>query len=90
MDDLKASSRSLKQLNKFISDLQSIYKEITVHRGPTHDYFGMVMTYDQETQSVRIDMERYIEECIKDFEEERQEKTLKKVNTPATDNVFKT
>lgn len=57
VDDLKVSSRSNKQLDKAIQDLTDIYKEITVHRGTTHDYLGMVMTYDKSKQSVTIDME---------------------------------
>ncbi len=90
VDDLKASSRSMRQLEKFIMDLKHIYKEITVHRGNTHDYLGMVMTYDQEKQSVKIDMERYIRESIQDFEEAEPEVKLKDVATPVTENLFKT
>jgi hypothetical protein len=48
----------------------------------------MVMNYDQETQSLKIDMERYINECIKDFKEEQPEVILKRVNTPAAENLF--
>ncbi len=54
VDDLKASSKSRQLLEDFISDLTSIYKEITVHRGPSHDDLGMVMTYNKENQSVEV------------------------------------
>ncbi len=67
-----------------------IYKEITVHRGPSHDYLGMVMTYNKKNQSVTIDMERYITESIMEFEDENPDVKLTPVVTPATDNLFKT
>ncbi len=47
------------------------------------------MTYDTVNQKVTIDMEKYIEECIKDFEEEEPAIKLKEVATPAADNMFK-
>jgi hypothetical protein len=90
VDDLKASCRSMKQLEKFIQELKEVYKEITVHRGQVHDYLGMVMTYDQAKQSVMIDMERYIQESIRDFQEDNPDVKWKIVSTPATDNLFKT
>lgn len=48
------------------------------------------MTNDKASQSVMVDMERYISECIQDFKEEEPAETLKQVATPATDALFKT
>jgi hypothetical protein len=90
VDDLKASCRSMRQLERFIQELKNIYEEITAHRGQVHDYLGMVMTYNQEQQSVMVDMERYIKESIRDFQEDNHNVIWKIVSTPATDNLFKT
>ncbi len=80
----------MEQLEEFIKDIISIYKEVAVHRGLSHDYLGMVMTYNQNDQSVTIDTERYIKESIMEFEEENPGVNLKIVTTLATDNLFKT
>ncbi len=90
VDDLKVSSRSYQQIQLLIQQLKGIYKEITVHEGATPDYLGMIMTYDAVNQSVKIDMVKYSEECIKDFEEDEPGIRLKEVATPANDNMFKT
>jgi hypothetical protein len=80
----------MKQLEELIRNLIEIYKEITVHRGPSHDYLGMFMTYHKENQNLTINMERYINESIMEFEEENPDLNLKQVATPATENLFKT
>ncbi len=90
VDDLKVSSKSRQLLEDFIRELTAIYKEITVHRGSSHDYLGMVMTYNKEDQSVTIDMERYIKASIIEFEDENPEVKLTDVVTPAMANLFKT
>lgn len=55
-----------------------------------HDYLGMVMTYDQEQGSVKINMEKYVEGIILSFTKEEPEEKLKEGTTPATNNLFKT
>ncbi len=90
VNDLKLSLRSNKQLEQVISDLRVIYKDITVHTGQSYDYLGMVMMYDKANQCVTVDMQRYINDCIIEFEEEEPTEVLKQVATPATDALFKT
>ena len=49
--------------------MKEIYEEITVHAEDSHDYLGMIMTHDVKNKKVKIDMKRYICECIDEFEE---------------------
>jgi hypothetical protein len=49
--------------------MKEIYEEITVHAEDSHDYLGMIMTHDVKNKKVKIDMKRYIWECIDEFEE---------------------
>jgi hypothetical protein len=50
----------------------------------------MIMTHDLNRQCATINMEKYILECIEDFEEEAKEERLELVSTPATIFLFKT
>jgi hypothetical protein len=89
VDDLKISSRSRKQLMETIQQLRNIYKEITVHEGLSHDYLGILITYQPDEQSVTLDMKNYIQGCIDQFLQEHQDIVLRGITTPATDNLFK-
>ncbi len=89
VDDLKISSRSVKQLQYTIKQLKDIYKEITVHEGENHDYLGMLITYNKDEQSVTLNMKNYIEGCIEEFEQEYQSEVTRIVATPATNQLFK-
>jgi hypothetical protein len=46
------------------------------------------MTHDLNRQCATINMEKYILECIEDFEEEAEEERLELVSTPATNFLF--
>jgi hypothetical protein len=48
----------------------------------------MVLTYNRSEKSVKIDIERYIGECLKDFEEEEPNEILKEVKRPAASSLF--
>jgi hypothetical protein len=48
----------------------------------------MIMTHDLNRQCATINMEKYILECIEDFEEEAEEERLELVSTPATNFLF--
>ncbi len=87
VDDLKISARKKKQLEDTIEQLREIYGEITVHMGPEHDYLGMVLTYHPEQKQITLNMNKYVEGCLEEFELDNAE--LKIVNTPATDNLFR-
>jgi hypothetical protein len=89
IDDLKISSRSKKQLTNTLVAMRMIYGEIKVHEGFEHDYLGMLMSYNPEDQSIRIDMKNYVEGCIDEFKQGMPGVELKDVATPATDNLFK-
>ena len=46
--------------------------------------------HDLDRQCVTINMEKYVLEYIKDFEEEANDEQLKSLNTPASNHLFKT
>ncbi len=89
MDDLKILSRSRKQLMETMKELRNIYKETTVHEGLSHDYLGILITYQPNEQSVTLDMKNYIKGCIDEFLQEYQDIVLRSITMPATDNLFK-
>jgi len=89
VDNLKVSCKAWSEIQQVIDQLRDIYKEIAVHEGDEHDYFGMIMTHDREQGTAKINMEKYIEGTIKTFLDEEPEK-LRQVMTPATNNLFQT
>ncbi len=88
VDDLKASSRSRKQLEKFIDSLREIYGEITMHPGNEHDYLGMILKYDRDKKMVHINMKKYIDGCLEEFKEDVPGMVYKKVASPASEYLF--
>ncbi len=89
VNDLKVPSKSKTNLDRVVKELEDIYEEIMVHEGNTHNYLGMIMTYDKEKKCVRINMEKSIEEIINVFKENEPDEKIKTVMTPATNNLFK-
>jgi len=90
VDDIKFSAVSEDELTKVIGGLKEHFKEITVHEEDSHDYLGMIMMHDVKDQMVTIDMRKYISECVDKFQDQEPDEKIKTVNTPATDNLFKT
>jgi hypothetical protein len=66
------------------------YKGITVHEEDSHDYLGMIMTHNVNDQKVTIDMRKYKSDCINEFQDQEPDEKITIVNTPATNNLFKT
>jgi hypothetical protein len=64
--------------------LRQINGEITVHTGPEHDYLGMALTCHPEQKWINLNMSKYVEGCIEEFEQEHAEQSIKVVTTPAT------
>ncbi len=89
VDDLKISSSSKQQLEHTIEQLQNIYGEITVHIGLEHDYLGMILVYHPEQKRITLNMSKYTEGCIEEFEQSSEGQVLKIVSTPATDNLYR-
>jgi hypothetical protein len=88
VDYLKISSKSKEQVDLVVSEWRDIYKYITVSEGEEHDYLGMVMTFDRKNNRVEINMKKYIQGIIKEFEEMEPDEEIKKVSTPARNNLF--
>lgn len=84
VNDLKVFSTSQHLLYRTVDELRKIYGEITVHKGDTHYNLGMVMTHNREKQQVKIDVKKYINNCINSsIEEDRDVVKIKQVSTPA-------
>lgn len=59
-------------------------KNGTLHRRAEHDYLGMIMRYSNNKQSVTINMQKYVEDCIGEFVITVPEEMLKEAATPST------
>jgi hypothetical protein len=90
VDDLKVLSKSSEQLQNIVKELKDIYQEIAIHEGDTHDYLGMIMTYDKVRKCIKINMEKYIEGILSGFRDDDPDEKVKPVSTPDTNNLFKT
>ena len=89
VDDLKISSVSKPRLLEVIRKLKEVYGEITEHLGVEHDYLGMVLSYHPEERQITLNMGKYIQAAIEEFEEDTSLK-IKMFLTPATNNLFHT
>ncbi len=88
VDDLKISSTSRKQLEITIEELRRIYGELTIHWGPEHDYLGMIITYHPNQKRISLNMQKYVEGIIEEFEGDNADQKIKLVKTPVTENLF--
>ena len=60
VDDLKVSHVESIEVTKFILSMAKIYgPNITVSRGPVHDYLGMDLDYS-ERGNIKISMIKYL------------------------------
>ena len=66
-----------------IKTIEGRYGEMVVTRGPDHTYVGMDIHFDSEGQATVI-MKEYIEECIRDF----QEDCTTHARSPAASHLF--
>jgi len=73
VDDLKISAVKKENVEWTIDQLRTIYREITVQDGDTHDYLGMVMEHNRALKTVKINMRKYIQETIEEFQEDEPE-----------------
>jgi hypothetical protein len=58
------SCKSKEQVQGAIDQLKEIYHDIMVHDRDTLDHLGLIMTYNREAGSVKINMEKNIEGTI--------------------------
>lgn len=84
VDDSKISHADPKVVDSVIKMIESEFGEMTVTRGNKHNYVGMNFELMKDG-TVDIDMNDYVEECIKAFGEDE----LKTTPTPASINLFK-
>jgi len=89
VEDLKVSCKSKELLEEVVEQLRNAYGEITVHYGDEHDYLGMVLSYNPQQKTVTLNMKKYIEDMMGQFEQENADE-IKIVKTPANNNLFQT
>jgi hypothetical protein len=89
VEDLTVSCRSKKLLEEVVEQLKNAYVEITVHYGDEHDYLGMVLSYNPQQKTITLNMRKYIEAMMGQFEEENVNE-IKIVKTPANNKLFQT
>ena len=82
VDDCLITAATSAMVDKVISDIRTIYSELTVHRGPIIDYIGMNFDFTIQGK-VTITMSGYINDLLEqcnDFDGI--------VNTPASKDLF--
>lgn len=67
VDDLKISSRDKRHIDTLLTDLKTIYGNVTIHEGPVFDYLGMKFDYTRDGE-IRISMDTYIKELCEEFD----------------------
>jgi hypothetical protein len=83
VDDTKISHEDPEIATNIILETKKKFDKMTVRRGKEHVFLGMQITF-LPNGTVRINMEDYIQEAIRDCGED----VTKGATTPATKNVF--
>ncbi len=84
VDNLKISHYDTKTVTEFIEWLGTKYTGLTIHRGKTHNYLGMILDYS--TPGVlKVSMEKYTKAIIDDS----PEPITVLAATPAANHLFK-
>ena len=65
VDDLLITSRDSVMINRTIDVLKAKYTTLTVHDGKHHNYLGMSLTFRNDSKTVSISMEGYINDLLK-------------------------
>ena len=89
VDDLKISHVSEDVLDDIIASLKAEYGkvgEMTVRRGPVHEYLGMTLDFSQPGKFI-LDMEKYLEQSVLVDLPEDMNGTA---TSPAAEHLFKT
>jgi hypothetical protein len=89
VDDLKVSCRSKKLLEETVEQLKRAYGRSTVQYGDEHDYLGMVLSYNPQQKTITLNIRKYMEDLIHQFEQETVDE-IKIVKRPANNNLFQT
>ena len=82
VDDLLITCIVQDEIDKVTSKLKDVYKSVTMKHGLIHSYLGMTFNFSEEGQ-VKISMEGYIKDLIKDCN------TTGTATSPANENLFK-
>ena len=90
VDDIKASHKESKVIDKFVQWLRDKYKEkdigkLKAARGKKHTYLGIDLDYSKPGK-VSLSMIKYVKEIIEAFP--NQEEIKKKATTPAAPHLF--
>ena len=83
VDDNKLSHEDPKVVSDVISEIEKHFGEVTKTRGKTHDFLGMLITFNND-RTVTIDTRNYLKEAISSFNED----VSVKVSSPATRKLF--
>jgi len=85
VDDLKISHVEKEVVEEIVAELSRRYAkhaDLTVERGNTHDYLGMVIRY--EGNQAHIEMDQYVKDITTDAPEDMNGNAV----TPATSHLF--
>jgi len=63
VDDLMITSTSARNLNSITSHLKDRYRDLKITQGPTHNYLGMVMTFNKD-RTVTINQTGMVKDIV--------------------------
>ena len=84
VDDILMTASSDEVLHKEISKIKDVFGELSVNYGPIVNYLGMTFDYSAKRGAVKVTMEGFIDEFIKDMDGKIDGVS----RTPASRNLF--
>ena len=84
VDDIKLTSNNDEVLEKRIKEIETLFGEVTIHRGKVHSYLGMTFDYSNKG-NVKVTMKGFIDNLL----EETKDYIDGTAETPATNDLFK-
>lgn len=68
VDDILVTSPDNTKVDKFLAYLRERFKTITEHRGHSFSYLGMSVNVNKESKVVYVEMQKYVEDLLNDFQ----------------------
>jgi histone deacetylase 1/2 len=81
VDDLMITCKDQALIDKAVSDITNVYKEVSVRKGKTHPYLGMMFDFAKQGK-VKVTMDGYVTDLLDHFE------VRGKAKTPAIADLF--
>ena len=84
VDDIKLTTSNDEVLEQRLKEIETLFGEVTIHRGKIHSYLGMTFDYSRKG-SVKVTMKGFIDNLLN----ETEDYIKGTAETPATNDLFK-